>query len=128
MAEASTPMNLLESALQACWTLSTSFDTADWTHANPALGQDDVTALVVQDFLGGDILRSSIQGRSHFQNRLSNGAILDYTASQFQGGVFRADGKVETKTREEMLAYDGIGPRYTELKEAVLAWISAHGE
>jgi hypothetical protein len=45
-----------------------------------------VTALVVQDELGGDILKTDVNGAWHFYNRI-NGARVDFTMSQFEGPI-----------------------------------------
>jgi hypothetical protein len=45
----------LEKALFQAWSLESS---SKWIANNPAAGQCGVTALVVQDRLGGDILRT----------------------------------------------------------------------
>ena len=47
------------------------------------MGQCAVTALVVQDFLGGELIRAFVCGESHYWNRLPDGSELDLTADQF---------------------------------------------
>jgi hypothetical protein len=47
---------------------------------NPALGQCGVTALVVNDLLGGEILKTPLSEGWHFYNRI-NGQVYDFTAS-----------------------------------------------
>jgi hypothetical protein len=65
--------------LRSAWSTETS---TKWRPDNPACGQCSVTALVTQDLLGGDILKTSIEGQWHFYNRIA-GRRLDFTESQF---------------------------------------------
>lgn len=60
-----------------------------WTTGNPALGQCAVTALIVQDVLGGEIVCSSIDDDSpdHYFNRLPDGRELDLTLEMFPAGT-----------------------------------------
>ncbi|MCA0250274.1 MAG: hypothetical protein LCH93_26985 [Proteobacteria bacterium] len=66
--------------LRSAWSTETS---GKWRPNNPACGQCSVTALVTQDLLGGDILKTSIDGQWHFYNRVA-GRRLDLTESQFE--------------------------------------------
>src|SRR5262249_33209808 len=64
----------LVSALQASWSRETSSDYDRWTLENPAWGQCAVTALVLQDLMGGELLRCVLpKGGSHYWNRLPSG-------------------------------------------------------
>ncbi|MFZ1979544.1 MAG: hypothetical protein WAV76_16445 [Bacteroidota bacterium] len=66
------------------WSLQTS---SKWTPSNPASGQCGVTALVINDFFGGEILKTRLEnGKWHFYNRIS-GSRFDFTASQFSKPV-----------------------------------------
>jgi SAM-dependent methyltransferase len=65
--------------LQQSWSAETS---SKWQCDNPAAGQCAVTALVVQEMLGGDILKTNIDGAWHFYNRLG-GRRVDFTTGQF---------------------------------------------
>lgn len=47
-------------ALQLAWGADTAYDPHDWSDDNRARGQCVVSSLVVQDYLGGDLLRYSI--------------------------------------------------------------------
>jgi hypothetical protein len=66
--------------LRPAWSTETS---SKWRPDNPACGQCSVTALVVQDLLGGDILKTSVEGQWHFYNRVA-GERLDLTEGQFE--------------------------------------------
>lgn len=76
----------LQVALQTSWTADTSASPDEWTEDNPAWGQCAVTALVVQDYLGGQLMRGLVthEGKevSHYFNRWDN-VTHDITAVQF---------------------------------------------
>jgi xanthine dehydrogenase iron-sulfur cluster and FAD-binding subunit A len=65
--------------LEKCWSRETS---SRWCAEAPATGQCGVTALVIQDAYGGEILKTRLDAGWHFYNRL-NGTRLDFTAGQF---------------------------------------------
>ena len=65
--------------LARAWSSETG---SKWRHDNPACGQCSVTALVVQDMLGGEILKTNVGGAWHFYNRIE-GRRWDLTVSQF---------------------------------------------
>ncbi|WP_025719930.1 YunG family protein [Paenibacillus sp. 1-18] len=69
----------LEEALFQAWSLESS---SKWTADNPAAGQCGVTALVVQDRFGGDILKTWLDSGWHYYNRIGED-IIDFTRSQF---------------------------------------------
>ena len=52
--------------LRRSWSIETS---SGWQPGNPASGQCGVTALVVHDKLGGEILKTDVNGAWHFYNR-----------------------------------------------------------
>lgn len=77
----------LQSALERAWSIETS---SRWLPDNPARGQCSVTALVVQDMLGGEIVKTDVDGAWHFYN-LIDGERHDFSASQFPEAVSYAD-------------------------------------
>jgi hypothetical protein len=82
----------LQDALRSSWGPDTCdpVDLADWHPGNPARGQCGVTALVVHDLLGGDLMMAEVsyavgtrQG-VHYWNRI--GVLeVDLTRQQFSG-------------------------------------------
>lgn len=70
----------LKEILFKVWSLKSS---TKWTKENPARGQCGVTAIVVNDLLGGEILKTETPDGWHFYNRI-NGKRYDFTESQFQ--------------------------------------------
>jgi hypothetical protein len=81
----------IERVIRASWSPETCdpVDAADWSPANPARGQCAVTALVVQDLLGGELLLAEVRNADgsrqgvHYWNRLAGGVELDLTREQF---------------------------------------------
>jgi hypothetical protein len=82
---------------------------------NPALGQCGVTALVVNDLLGGEILKTPLSEGWHFYNRI-NGQVYDFTASQFSEEIQYKD---ILSSRDEAFA-DTNEQQYIYLKQAVI--------
>jgi len=68
-----------QSILYKCWSIDSS---SKWTLDNPANGQCSVTALIVNDLFGGEILKTKLQEGWHFYNRIDK-INFDFTQSQF---------------------------------------------
>jgi hypothetical protein len=88
---ASITLERIEAAVRAAWARDTCdpVDVDDWSEANPARGQCGVTALTVNDLLGGELLLADVlrtdgtrQG-VHWWNRLPDGTEIDLTREQF---------------------------------------------
>jgi hypothetical protein len=87
-------LSSVENAIRAGWCRSTCdpVDLESWTPSNPAQGQCAVTALVVQDLLGGKLLIAEVSHADgshqgvHYWNRLAGGLELDLTREQFREG------------------------------------------
>ncbi|OBZ92016.1 hypothetical protein ADU59_28910 [Pararhizobium polonicum] len=107
----------VQSALATAWSIETS---SKWRPENPALGQCGVTALVVQDLLGGDILKTRFGDAWHFYNRIG-GARLDFSALQFSSPVAYSD---LDSGRDEALA-DTSPEQYRILRERLLKDLGA---
>lgn len=65
--------------LRSSWSKLTS---SKWIVEKPECGQCSVTALVLHDLFGGEILKTRVNGSLHFYNRI-NGEICDFTRTQF---------------------------------------------
>ena len=50
----------LEQAIRESWSLDTSDDGDEWSPENAGRGQCDITALVVHDLLGGELLAADV--------------------------------------------------------------------
>lgn len=99
--------------LSPAWTSETSSDAAHWSEGNRAWGQCAVTALIVQDMFGGELLRSKVENISHYWNRLPSGEEIDLTRQQF-GETVVLQG-IETRTREYVLGFPDTRRRYKTL-------------
>jgi len=83
----------LEAAISASWSIQTCdpTDVPVWTADEPSRGQCAVTALVVHDLLGGQLLEAEVHHADgspqgfHYWNRLA-GVDVDLTRRQFSGG------------------------------------------
>ncbi|WP_018385689.1 YunG family protein [Wenjunlia vitaminophila] len=82
----------IDQALRASFAADTcspdDFARAGWHQDNPSWGHCDVTALVVNDLLGGDLVVGEVHHGGehicyHWWNRLPNGVELDLTREQF---------------------------------------------
>lgn len=89
----------------------------NWNIDNPSLGQCAVTSLVVNDFLGGKIMRCMCGDTSHYYN-VVNGEIIDFTVEQF-GGKIPEYYNSEEKNRNDLLENKNTAFRYFLLLENV---------
>lgn len=74
-------------ALRKSWSPQTA---RQWRADNPALRQCNVTALVIHDVFGGQILKTPVPGGAHFCNRL-DGRRFDFTSGQFDRPISYTD-------------------------------------
>ena len=111
------PTRRLQTALRAAWTPETSYDPAGWSASNPAWGQCAVTALIIQDHCGGNIISGFVNGVPHFWNRLPTDEDLDLTLIQF--GDAARHSRAQLCEREYILSYPDTVRRYQQLQERV---------
>ncbi|HEU5426758.1 MAG TPA: hypothetical protein VFU74_07790 [Actinocrinis sp.] len=85
----------IDQALRASWAADTcspdDLARAGWNPGNPAWGHCDITALIVNDVFGGDLVVGEVhhegtQRGFHWWNRLPSGVELDLTREQFREG------------------------------------------
>ena len=130
-------LSRLEEALTKCWDEKTSSDPEDWTSENPAWGQCAVAALIVNDYLGGEIVWAEAKlpdGRSisHYFNQIE-GKEIDLTRRQFPDGTVIPPGVEKKKqyasTREYVLLAPGstTKARYEILKERIDEDLDGYG-
>lgn len=74
-------------ALARSWSASTA---RQWCEENPALGQCNVTALLIQELFGGELLKTSLPYDDHFYNRI-DGSRFDFTDGQFPTQIVYED-------------------------------------
>lgn len=83
-----------------------------------SLGQCCVTALIVQDYFGGQLKTALIKIIGwHTWNQLPGGLEIDLTKSQFSKDVIIPPGKI--RAREYFLSYPDTVKRYKILKRRV---------
>lgn len=100
-----------QEALLKSWSIKSSFK---WTKDNPAKGQCGVTALVVNDLLGGLIRKTPLFEGWHFYNEI-NGIRYDFTVSQFNEDIRYMD--IPSNREEAFL--DTNQKQYDFLKQSV---------
>ncbi|MFJ5551421.1 hypothetical protein [Streptomyces sp. NPDC093225] len=123
-----TPWNLLDldTALRTSWAADTStppeLSGIGWSPDNPSWGHCDITALLVHDLFGGDLVvgEVDVDGTAegyHWWNRLPNGVELDLTREQFRRGervtaprvVQRPAGPLSHRWEEYLLLRSRVG-------------------
>jgi hypothetical protein len=116
----------LAAALAQAWRRESSADPAGWSADNPAWGQCAVTALIVQDHCGGELLHGTVCGQSHYWNRLDSGREVDLTMAQFEGQGRPAN--AERRERDYVLSFPDTRKRYQRLRMAVEQNVAAGGQ
>jgi hypothetical protein len=101
------PEQAVLAALRRSWSKASS---TLWSAERPARGQCGVSALVIQDHFGGEILKTPLAGGWHFYNRVA-GRRFDLTSEQFASLPAYRD---LPATRAEALA-DTNGEQYAQL-------------
>lgn len=117
----------LQDALHKSWGTDTGFAPEDILKSNPARAQCVPSSLVVQDYLGGEIVRYHVIGEGidekHYFNVLDDGTEFDTTGCQYSVPVKMELapfdlGKYKS-VREKRLADDEIREKYNNLKRKV---------
>jgi hypothetical protein len=74
----------LRQAVRQSWDAETCYPVQkkEWKKELPEIGQCAVTALLLQDYLGGNIAFN--EANDHFWNVLPNGDVVDLTRTQFR--------------------------------------------
>jgi mannose-6-phosphate isomerase-like protein (cupin superfamily) len=72
----------IDRCLIKCWSIKTS---SKWTANNSYKGQCGVTALVINDLLGGEFMKTRIDDQWHYYNFINN-IRFDFTKKQFDKG------------------------------------------
>ncbi|SDD40873.1 hypothetical protein SAMN05421663_11084 [Terribacillus halophilus] len=101
----------IESILLHAWSIKTS---SKWTQTNPAKGQCSVTALVIHDLFGGEIVKTAAPDGWHFYNMIK-GNRFDFTASQFEETLIYED---LPSSREDAFSDTSL-TQYEELRTQV---------
>lgn len=102
----------IENMLIKCWSLKTS---SKWTRENPYKGQCGVTSIIIQELLGGEILKTKVNNQWHYYNRIG-GERIDFTLKQFN---FKIDYEDILTTKDDAFS-DTNELQYTELKQRLI--------
>lgn len=113
----------LIAAVRIAWGADTSSDPDGCTDDNRAWGQCAVTSMVVQDHLGGTLIRGEVAGIVHYWNRLPGGREFDLTREQFRGWQPHGPELAEAP-RRVLMQYEGTRERYHILAARVDAALS----
>src|SRR5258708_53300 len=112
-------MRTLPAVFQECWSRDTSYDPEKWTPENPTHGQCAITALIIQDLLGGDLLRAKVNDADHYWNRLPDSRELDLTRDQFGSGLTIT--APDSVSREYVLSFSNTLRRYQQLSRLFIS-------
>jgi len=110
----------LKKALEKSWSEETTYKYKKGVlylldTNQPSLGQCCVTALIVQDYFGGQLKTALIKIIGwHTWNQLPDGSELDWTRNQFLKNVVVPPGKIAI--RDRLLSYANTRKRYNLLK------------
>jgi len=113
----------IREALEDAWSLKTA---KQWSPENPANGQCNVTAAVVHDLYGGEILRTRYPTVWHYYNQIDDKR-FDFTDSQFSrpNARFEAPEQYDDEVSNWDAAMDGtLQSEYDTLKQALLSKLS----
>jgi hypothetical protein len=126
-----TDLERLRPIVRAGWGADTCdpHDLPDWHPGNPARGQCGVTALLVQDLLGGELILGEVVAGDarvgyHYWNRLPDGREVDLTADQFHPGEVVVGGEVQHRPPD---APRRCRRQYDLLRRRVLAALQDDG-
>ena len=128
-----TKLTDISAALEASWGPDTAFNRGEWTKENNARGQCVVSSLVVQDYLGGELLRCAIDNETlhetHYFNQLQDGTLVDTTKNQYTELVSMKIIPVAyegfSSIREKRLSDDDTRQRYELLKQRVDSYLAS---
>lgn len=110
--------------IRKAWCAETS-SADDYDGSIPSDGQCAVTALVVQDWLGGELIRAEVQGAggaSHYWNLIPDMGEIDLTRDQFprEWAIPRGDIVPRSRLLEGNRATNSRTPqRYELLKQRI---------
>ena len=76
----------LREKLEKCWCKETIWHKNTWNPDKLSKGQCYVTALLIQNILGGRIFHGTVENENHYWNELPDGTEVDLTSDQFDDG------------------------------------------
>lgn len=99
----------LYAQLLDAWSKDSSASPDRWLPSRPSLGQCAVTALIVQERFGGELVRVVNAGDSHYFNRLPDGSEVDLTRDQFDSWQ---PSEAQVRSREYVLSHQATADRF----------------
>ncbi|UQX04610.1 hypothetical protein [Streptomyces sp. RerS4] len=126
-----TPLLLtdIERALRSSWSAETCTPEfrPHWTPDNPARDQCGVTAMVLNDLLGGELIRGEVHVNGervdyHWWNRLNAGIEIDLAREQFRSDEIVTEGIVIP--RPPVAQWPRLREEYELLRDRVLEKLS----
>ena len=104
----------LKEKIWACYTKELCYpkNRELWSPENPSYGMCAITALIVNDYFGGEIAKIYVDNDSHYFNLIDN-QIIDLTSEQFGHEIDYTGYKVVK--RQDILT-DDTRKRYNVLK------------
>ena len=122
-------LEAVAAALRAAWAADTCdpVDIELWSPATPSRGQCGVTAVVLHELLGGEVLLAEVHHADgspqgvHFWNRLPGGEEVDLTRGQFTAGELVGVPEVFELPPPERLAQGRLATQHALLRARVRA-------
>lgn len=119
------PDELLYKFFAPFWSAETSYAPGLWSGQNPSLGQCVPTALVIQDHLGGEIVRGTIHLKNgeterHYWNHLEDKNLnIDATRFQYTNRIIEIIQEDVRDLRTYVLENPDTARRYDLLKKII---------
>ncbi len=121
-------MQRLKQALIAAAAEDTAYDKAAYRkRSHPIEGHCKAVAHVLENLLGGVIVRGMVDGETHFFNRVQNGTMLDMSNEQYSADRTRYNGYTPVTTNFRIVApTKDINPRFkTYFSRVLTAYLSS---
>lgn len=112
----------IRNALSASWSHDTSYFD-NWSPSNPSAGQCAVSALVLQDYCGGEIKKCMVADTPHYFN-IIDGQLVDSTVEQFDGSAAIEYHESTIRERGWILRHKGTLRRYELLRVRVAQFLA----
>lgn len=113
----------LKTALSKTWNKETSNTPDKWRKNKPSTGQCAITALIVNDYFGGIIIRGEFSNKeSHYWNLVGED-VVDLTRDQYKEEIsFETLGK---RSRDYILKDKSSKKRYEKLKALLMETLNS---
>ena len=117
-------LNELNSAIKKSWKKETCYPPLKdkWSEDNPSVGQSAVTALIVNDFFGGKIMRCKIIEDTHYFNIIDN-KVIDLTKEE----TLKYE-SIELSSKEDILSNEDTRNRYLKFLKNIKESFIKYGE